>query len=177
MLTCPKSVHPGVKSLWEFHQAGDPARVATMHDGCGTAIRVAMVGMLFTSDALDALVNGAREASISPHAGSLAIAAAAANAAAVSAAIDEASSPQVLSLAEWAATASESRWPVTLVRLRSDSRFHDDQPLPTVYHASDVAARWFPDPPITDRAACSRACNDDELSGRGDSARRQRCWR
>src|SRR4029453_16701254 len=28
LLTCTKSVHPGVQSLWEFHQAGDPARVA-----------------------------------------------------------------------------------------------------------------------------------------------------
>src|SRR3970282_1290596 len=29
MLTCRKCVHPGVKSLWEFHQADDPARIAT----------------------------------------------------------------------------------------------------------------------------------------------------
>jgi hypothetical protein len=27
LLTCKKSVHPGVKSLWEFHEAGDAARV------------------------------------------------------------------------------------------------------------------------------------------------------
>ena len=37
MLTCIKSVHPGVKSLWEFHQAGDSARVTDRHDGCGAA--------------------------------------------------------------------------------------------------------------------------------------------
>src|SRR5207245_718107 len=32
MLRCTKSVHPGVKSLWEFHQAADAARIATVHD-------------------------------------------------------------------------------------------------------------------------------------------------
>ena len=91
MLRCTKSVHPGVRSLWEFHQAADPARIATAHDGCGAAIRVAPVGIFYTSDRLDELVTGAREASISTHGGSLAIAAAAATAAAVSAAIDAAS--------------------------------------------------------------------------------------
>ena len=88
MLGCRKCVHPGVKSLWEFHQAGDPARIATMHDGCGAAIRVAPVGIFQPASDLDAVVSGAREASISTHGGSLAIAAAAATAAAVSGAID-----------------------------------------------------------------------------------------
>jgi len=41
MLACTQCVHPGVHSLWEFHQAGDPARMATQHDGCGAAIGVA----------------------------------------------------------------------------------------------------------------------------------------
>jgi len=50
MLRCTKCVHPGVKSLWEFQRAGDPARVATEHDGCGAAIRVAPVGIMYTSD-------------------------------------------------------------------------------------------------------------------------------
>src|SRR5262245_30889865 len=89
MLQCRKSVHPGVKSLWEFHQAGDPARIATRHDGCGAAIRVGPVGIVVHPDRLDDLVNGAREASIPTHGGLLAIAAAAATAAAVSAAIEE----------------------------------------------------------------------------------------
>src|SRR5688500_98227 len=35
LLTCRKSLHPGLRSLWEFHNAGDPARVAQEHDGCG----------------------------------------------------------------------------------------------------------------------------------------------
>jgi len=111
MLRCVKCVHPGVRSLWEFHQAGDPARIATEHDGCGAAIRVAPVGMLYESGSLDALVNGAREASISTHGGSLAIAAAAATAAAVSAAIDGASSHDVFARAERAASEAEGRWP------------------------------------------------------------------
>src|SRR5438874_123043 len=38
LLECTKSVHPGVASLCEFHQAGDPARVTHHHDGCGAAI-------------------------------------------------------------------------------------------------------------------------------------------
>src|SRR5947199_349771 len=40
MLRCTKSVHPGVRSLWEFHQAADPTRIARNHNGCGTAVRV-----------------------------------------------------------------------------------------------------------------------------------------
>ena len=90
MLGCRKCVHPGVKSLWEFHHVGDPARIATRHDGCGAAVRVAPVGIFYAPDALEALVNGAREASISTHGGSLAIAGAA-TAAAVSSAISSAS--------------------------------------------------------------------------------------
>jgi ADP-ribosylglycohydrolase len=104
-------VHPGVASLWEFHQAADPARIATAHDGCGAAIRVAPVGVLYPSDRLEALVEGAREASISTHGGVLAIAAAAATAAAVSAAIDGASPRRVLELAVRAAALAERRVP------------------------------------------------------------------
>jgi ADP-ribosylglycohydrolase len=110
MLGCSKCVHPGVKSLWKFHQAADPMRVATTHDGCGAAIRVAPVGIFYRSDCLDELVSGAREASISTHGGSLAIAAAAATAAAVSAAIDAVPQHQILELAGRAATMAEIRW-------------------------------------------------------------------
>src|SRR6266404_2289372 len=95
LLKCTKSVHPGVTSLWEFHQAGDPARVTERYDGCGAAIRVAPVGILYRSHRLDDVVAAAREASISTHGGALAIAAAAATAAAVSAAIDGASPPEI----------------------------------------------------------------------------------
>jgi ADP-ribosylglycohydrolase len=107
MLGCTKCIHPGIRSLWEFHQASDPARIATTHDGCGAAIRVAPVGIFYPSSKLPELVRGAREASIPTHGGSLALAAAAATAAAVSAAIDEASPRDVLKLAVEAATLAE----------------------------------------------------------------------
>jgi ADP-ribosylglycohydrolase len=110
MLPCTKCVHPGVASLWEFHQAGDPARIAQRHDGCGAAIRVAPVGILYPSTMLDALVTGAWEASISTHGGSFAIAAAAATAAAVSAAIDAAAPAAMFHLAEHASVLAERRW-------------------------------------------------------------------
>jgi len=59
-----------VKSLWEFHQVGDPARIATRHDGCGAAIRVVPVGIVCRPARFDDLVKGAREASIPTHGGS-----------------------------------------------------------------------------------------------------------
>ena len=151
LLECRKCVHRGVTSLWEFHQAGDPARIATEHDGCGAAIRVAPVGFFHTPADLDALVNSAREASVSTHGGSLAIAAAAATAAAVSGAIDGASSARVISLAERAAIVAERRWPgnaapsfATAVRAA-----HDDLGSLPVLGAVNLAERWFPDRPLT----------------------------
>lgn len=151
LLQCVKSVHPGVRSLWEFHQAGDPARTATEHDGCGAAGRVAPVGILYRSDSLNEIVNGAREASISTHGGSLAIAAAAATAAAVSASIDGASPNQVLAHAERAAGQAESAWPgdgrpAFAAAIRA---VHDDLARLRVLRATDLAARCFPDQPLT----------------------------
>jgi ADP-ribosylglycohydrolase len=143
MLQCVKCVHPGVKSLWEFHQAGDPARVATMHDGCGAAIRVAPVGILHASTSRDALVRDAREASISTHGGPLAIAAAAATATAVSAALDGASAPDAFELAVDAASQSPS-FATALRRLRDDLAL-----LPRPFRADDVASRCVPDSPLT----------------------------
>ena len=107
LLTCRKSVHPGVKSLWEFHQAGDPARVTERHDGCGAAIRVAPVGIVHSSDRFEEIIAAAREASIPTHGGPLAIAAAAATAAAVSAAIDGASPLDIIALAQRVAAQAE----------------------------------------------------------------------
>jgi ADP-ribosylglycohydrolase len=151
MLGCTKCVHPGVASLWEFHQAGDPARIATRHDGCGAAIRVAPVGILHRVDPLGVLVEAAREASISTHGGSLAVAAAAATAAAVSAAIDGASSSRVIEVAVRAATAAETRWPgATAFPMANAVRtVRDDLASRPAPHAADVAARWFPDRPLT----------------------------
>jgi ADP-ribosylglycohydrolase len=151
MLGCRKCVHPGVRSLWEFHQAGDPARIATMHDGCGAAVRIAPVGIFHSPADLETLVNDAREASISTHGGPLAIAAAAATAAAVSAAIDGASPRHVLSLAELAAAAAESRWPCASAPSFANAirRVHDDLASLPATQATHVAARCFPDRPLT----------------------------
>ena len=41
-LRCVKCVHPGVQSLWEFHQAGDPARVAQRFGHRPEDVRVAV---------------------------------------------------------------------------------------------------------------------------------------
>src|SRR5438552_15117793 len=101
MLRCTKCVHPGVKSLWEFHQAADPTRIAKNHDGCGAANRVAQVGSFYASHRFDELLSGPREASLSTHGGSRASAAAGATAAAVSAAIDQACPRRVLEVAEY----------------------------------------------------------------------------
>jgi ADP-ribosylglycohydrolase len=151
MLGCTKCVHPGVKSLWEFHQAADPLRTAERHDGCGAAVRVAPVGVFHSSHALDRLVNGAREAAISTHGGSLAIAAAAATAAAVSAAIDGAPPDQVLQHAERAAADAERRWPGPSPPTFAHAirAVHDSLAGLSTLRAADVAARCFPNQPLT----------------------------
>jgi len=107
LLTCRKCVHPGLKSLWEFHEANDPARVALNHNGCGAAVRVSPVGILYRSHRLDDIVEGAHQASISTHGGPLAIAAAAATAAAVSAAIDGGNPDESLAVAQRASQRAE----------------------------------------------------------------------
>lgn len=151
MLGCTKCVHPGVKSLWEFHQAGDAARIGGPHNGCGAAIRVAPVGILHSSRSLDDLVTGAREASISTHTGSLAIAAAAATAAAVSAAIDDAAQAEVVVVAEIAAARAERLWPGagTPSFAAAMRTVHDDLASLPVLEPAAVAARCFPDSPLT----------------------------
>ncbi len=149
MLACTKCVHPGIKSLWEFHQAGDPLRVTETHDGCGAAVRVAPVGILYASNRLDDLVNGAREASISTHGGSLAVAAAAATAAAVSAAIDAGSPHQVLEHAARAAAQAESRSGSALEFANAIRTLHDDLATLPALRPADVAARWLPNQPMT----------------------------
>ena len=151
MLGCVKSVHPGVRSLWEFHQAADPARTASAHDGCGAAIRVAPVGILHPSHAIHDLVAAAREASISTHGGSLAIAAAAATAAAVSAAVDGGDSDHVAASAWQAAALAEETWPGTPgVSLAAALREVHDQLARVPSLTPDVvAACCFPAGPLT----------------------------
>ncbi len=151
MLGCRKSVHPGVKSLWEFHEAGDPARVAQEHDGCGAAIRVAPVGIIYSSAELDRIVVGAREASISTHGGTLAVAAAAATAAAVSAAIDGASGREAFEFAERAAAQAEARWagsaePALTAAVRA---IHEDLARRPALRPAELAELYFPNRPLT----------------------------
>jgi len=151
MLTCTKCVHPGLASLWEFHQAGDPARVSERHDGCGAAVRVAPVGILYHSNRFDEIVAAAREASISTHGGALAIAAAAAVAAAVSAAIDEASPSEIVAIAQRAAAQAERQQTGS-----GDATFaealraiHTDLDQWPRLQPADVAAKYLPDSPLT----------------------------
>jgi ADP-ribosylglycohydrolase len=151
LLACTKSVHRGVASLWEFHQAGDAARVTDAHDGCGAAVRVAPVGILYRSRRLEDIVEGARQASIPTHGGPLALAAAAATAAAVSAAIDGAAAHEIADLAERAAARAEHGRTGT-----TDAVFA--QVIRTIraglcrrpaLDAADIAAEYFPDRPLT----------------------------
>jgi ADP-ribosylglycohydrolase len=151
LLTCKKSVHPGVKSLWEFHEAGESARVTLDHNGCGAAIRVAPVGILYRSDRLDHIVGGAHQASISTHGGPLALAAAAATAAAVSAAVDGADSHEILELAQRAGERAERKRSGSRDTLfaRSIGAVHDELSRLPELNADDVARRFAPTQPLT----------------------------
>jgi ADP-ribosylglycohydrolase len=150
LLKGTKSVHPGVRSLWEFHQAGDPARISDRHDGCGAAIRVAPVGILYRPDRFDEIVASAREASIPTHGGVLAIAAAAATAAAVSAAIECASADDILAIAIRAARRVESESPHPTGSIADAIRMVADSLLQQRDRDADVlASTWFPDNPLT----------------------------
>ena len=149
LLTCKKSVHPGVKSLWEFHQAGDPARVTERLDGCGAAIRVAPVGLVYRSGRLDEIVAAAREASISTHGGALAIAAAAATAAAVSAAIDGGSPQEIIEIAVRAAAQAEYRRSGSNALAEALRGIHAQLSQWAELRADEIAARYFPSGPLT----------------------------
>ena len=143
LLACRKSVHPGVASLWEFHQAGDPLRTTDRHDGCGAAIRVAPVGLVLGSQKIQQIVNDAREASISTHGGPLAIAAAAATATAVSAAVDGAEADAILDLAQQAATSVSPVFAAAIATIADDLSTHG------AFDVDRIAASWFPDRPLT----------------------------
>lgn len=151
LLACRKCIHPGIRSLWEFHQAGDPARAATEHDGCGAAVRAAPIGILHPPSAFDDLVDHAYEASIPTHGGSRAIAAAAATAAAVSAGIEGASQQDVFALAERAAVEAERRWPPSATPAFATAlrTVRDSLASLSAIHAGDVAGRCFPSTPLT----------------------------
>lgn len=151
LLKCRKCVHPGIRSLWEFHESGDPAHVAEGHDGCGAAVRVAPVGIRYRPAQLTELVAAAREASISTHGGTLAVAGAAATAAAVSAAVDGLSAFGIIDLARRAAVMAEREHtdsPATTFAHALDEMFHELRQWPAL-HAAGLAARYFPNNPLT----------------------------
>ena len=151
LLGSTKSVHSGVKSMWSFKQAGDPTRIARDGDGCGAAMRVAPVGILYPSHRFEDLIKGAYEASISTHGGQLAIAAAAAVAVAVSIALDGGSAQDVLTWSVRAAKVAETLRPsqrqVTIAS--AIQGIHDGLSQLRELDADDLARRYFPDIPET----------------------------
>ena len=151
LLRCEKSVHPGVRSLWEFHQAGDPARTAQGHDGCGAAIRVAPVGIFLSPEQLDRIIAGAHQVAVPTHSGPLAIAAAAATAAGVSAAVEGWSAGEVLGFAIQAARLAEERWPPAGPGSISNAiqTIHADLMTGSELSPDALAAAYFPDGPLT----------------------------
>jgi len=142
LMQCRKSVHPDL-SIWTLQQSGNPARVAPDGDGCGAAMRVAPVGVMYPLFRLEELVHGAYECSIPTHGGPLAIAAAAAVAGAVSAAMEGA---DVLATALAAADAAGQGGSEIS---RSIREIHAD--LRAMKHLTPeiIAERWFPDRPQT----------------------------
>ena len=154
LLKCRKSLHPGVKSLWNFHQSGDPSRVASDGDGCGAAMRVTPVGVLYSPNRLDELVRAARESSIPTHGGPLAICAAAAVAAAVSAALEGWPAADVLKLAIHAAQKAGAFTPplkrgATCTIATAIWKMHSDLSAHEVLLPKKLAEKYFPDKPET----------------------------
>jgi ADP-ribosylglycohydrolase len=151
LLTCRKCVHPGLRSLWEFHEAGDAERIALDHNGCGAAVRVSPVGILYRSHRLDDIIEGAYQASISTHGGPLAVAAAAATAAAVSAAIDGADSIDILEFAQRASERAEQRHSGSRDGpfARALGTIHRDLAQLSELNADEIAARHAPTDPLT----------------------------
>jgi ADP-ribosylglycohydrolase len=154
LLKCRKSLHPGVNSLWTFHQSGDPSRTASDGDGCGAAMRVAPVGVLYSPDRLEELVRAAHESSIATHGGQLAICAAAAVAGAVSAALDGRPAADVMKLAIQAAQKAEALTPklkgnATSTMAAAIWKMHEDLSGSETLLASEIAEKYFPDKPET----------------------------
>ena len=151
LLKCRKCVHPGIGSLWEFHESGDPARVAHRHDGCGAAVRVGSVGIVYRPARLADLVAAARQTSIPTHGGALAIAAAAATAAAVSAAVEGLAAAEIAELARCAAAMAEREHPdarTTSFAETLDAVFHELSQWRSI-DPVELAGRYFPNNPFT----------------------------
>jgi len=154
LLNCRKSLHPGVKSLWSFHQSGDPSRTTSDGDGCGAAMRVAPVGVMYSPNRLEDLIRVARESSIPTHGGQLAICSAVAVAAAVSAALEGWPTADVLKLAIQAAQKAEAFTPplkggATSTIASAIWEMHEDLSGHDTLLASQLAEKYFPDNPET----------------------------
>lgn len=98
LMLCKKSNRPTLH-LGKFQQFGDVNRVVYDGDGCGGAMRVAPIGIIYSSDKIHEIVSAVFECCIPTHGGQLAICAAASIAGAVSAAIDGKSPDEILKIA------------------------------------------------------------------------------
>jgi len=151
LLKCTKSIHPGVTSYWEFHQGGDPARIAEGHDGCGAAIRMAPIGIAYRPQNKDELIAAAYQASIPTHGGPLAVVAAAATAAGISAAIEGWPAAEVASFSVSVARSAELVWPPPDGASISSAIAGTCEDLlnRAALHPSDLANAHFPNRPLT----------------------------
>lgn len=150
LLQCRKSLHPGV-SLWAFHQSGDPARITTEGNGCGAAMRVAPIGVIYRSSRLDDLIQGAYECAIPTHGGQLAICAAAAVACAIAAALDGKSADEALEGALEISRKAERLRPSKGKPTMADClrRIHSDLASRDQLRVNAIAQKYFPDTPLT----------------------------
>jgi ADP-ribosylglycohydrolase len=105
LMTCKKSNRPTL-SLGRFQQKKDPDAIATDGDGCGAAMRIAPVGLRYSYTKITELVETATQASISTHGGYIAVSAASAVAAAISAALHKCAKEDIITVAYEAARAT-----------------------------------------------------------------------
>jgi ADP-ribosylglycohydrolase len=110
LMACRKSNRPTL-SLGRFQQGGEPGAICFDGDGCGAAMRIAPVGIVYSYRRLSMLIEAAIQASIPTHGGSLALCAASAVAAAVSAAVDGQSPTDIVATAMIAAQGAEQYRP------------------------------------------------------------------
>ncbi|MBZ5625093.1 MAG: ADP-ribosylglycohydrolase family protein [Acidobacteriia bacterium] len=150
LLKCRKSLHPGV-SMWDFHRLGDASGTAVEGDGCGAAMRVAPVGVLYSPERLDELVRAVYESSLPTHGGQFAICAAAAVAGAISGAMEGKPAAEVLNLAIQAARAAEAYRSASKGTAATPNiatliqEIHADLSRHDTLLVNDLAQKYFPD--------------------------------
>jgi len=112
-------------------------------------MRAAPVGVLYPSSSLDELIRGAYECAIPTHGGQMAVCAAAAVAAAVSAALDGRSGAEVLTIAVRAAKAAESRRPDGEAWIAAIHEVYSDPAKRKRLTVDEVTDEYFPSKPRT----------------------------